>query len=168
MFLYIMIGLVVVLGIFFSVYAKSWPVGLFTIPIGALIFGLVVSSFGGTAHMTTSKHSLQALGNTSGVEGYLSVGLLGGSGEIQDTQVVQYIVKTKAGYSQLKKVNAKKARIYEDESEKPYYIVHTERHPYAEWTGLNFDHENPKVIRIDFHVPKGSVSQDYSIDVNKK
>lgn len=119
----------------------------------------------------SGKQYVSALGNAQGVSGSMRAGFFVSTGTINDTQVIQYVRAHKDGYSELKKVNANKARIYMDEEKRPYLVKFYEVPDPADWLGIDWVYDtiepDKRYVRTDFHIPKGSVANDYKIDVNK-
>lgn len=169
--MFIFIGAFLLLAFFIIIYVYIrrvvWSALISLFAVAMILMGALPFTF--EEVKDSSRTELQAMGNSQGMNGNYSGFLFYSHGSVNDTQIVQYVVKHKNGYSQLKKVDAKKARVYEDEAKSPYLVRHTKETIVPDWTGFGFIYrEKPTMVRMDFHVPKGSVSQGYSIDVSGK
>lgn len=116
------------------------------------------------------KQEISALGNTTGVSGSLRSSFFMASGVIEDKQIFQYVKKSKKGYSELKKIDAEKVRIFEDESKKPYYIAYYSQESFPDWLGIDFMEWSleKKYLYTEFHIPSGSIQNSYDIDISSK
>lgn len=126
--------------------------------IAGLIFlitwAIVAASGVQIEYKDQTTHKLQSLGNGSGVRGTFFLG----SGYTSDGQVVNYIEKLDDNGSQLKRVNASEATIYEVDEE-PTLITRT--YEGSPWWLAPFD--TFSFQKYEFRVPNGTVSESFEL-----
>lgn len=141
--------------------------------IGILVFFASVIGFGIALAVVVSNNigsfkavdtekttlSLRALANTSNIDGRLY--FLGG-GYIGEQQVINYITQTGNGAIRLDSMPAAQATIFEDSNTPHLNIIKTVRYmpDVVPW-------ELGSTMHYDFHIPAGSVLENYKVDVAK-
>ncbi len=134
--------------------------------IGFMIAGAIGSAtlFNGehdTRTAITNTETLQALAVDSSVSGHFFLG----SGTVDGKRVLNYItVKSDdtGTYSEVKQIKATDVRIYQDSDEPRLDTRNTYFSNPAVWPG-----EYPAGTDYFFHVPAGSILEDYTIDNSK-
>lgn len=112
----------------------------------------------------TNKHTLQAIDTGSGVEGQFFLG----GGTVDGERVINYIYTARDAdgqtYSKVDQQDASDSRIYEDLNEDDTPFVETRTTQYLNrWIAPHWLGGLPKDSVNEFHVPKGSVLENYQI-----
>lgn len=174
-------GLIVALALY--VAYRNWPwwhedqfekwMGLF---LGALItFGAWGASMGlacGIASIIADhaeqdygvcwKAAMVSLRSSDGVSGSMSGGIFMMSGHVGSEQFYHYYTSNKDGAFQPHKWKANsRTRVYE-EDRKDGEIVQWDKHFKHEWVLWFADPDDD--IAMDFHIPKGSLKQQFSLE----
>lgn len=142
-----------------AAWAASLMVGTF---IGGIVLAILMSN---NLHTTQYKDTevtnlaLRALGNDTNIEGRQY--FLGG-GYIGEEKVINFITQAPNGAIKIDKMPAAQAVIFEDSATPRLTITKTVRT--MEWA---VPWELGSTMHYDFHIPKGSVLESYSLDVNK-
>lgn len=105
-----------------------------------------------------NSYTIRALANNSGIEGSFFLG----SGYIEGKQVFNYITEDGNGAIRLQSMDASQATIFEDTNNAHLRIIKTVRSlpSVVPW-------DLGSTMHYDFHIPKGSVIQNYKVDVAK-
>jgi hypothetical protein len=121
--------------------------------------------YAGLAHLSAHelkatneyRDELRALDSDSAIEGHSY--FLGG-GYVGEERVLNYIIRNPDGSSQLGHTKASKAKIWEDEQEKPY-VVQIEKE-YGNWW-FAFDEGYRNTYEYHYHIPANSVLESTKI-----
>ncbi len=167
MIFWIVIGLII-LGIIIDVYMDEEPafsfgfaiIGVFALLIGFAFAGpSTVNQNPPVDHVDSISHTdLLAVGDSDTVHGSFFLG----SGVINGHQTITY-VQDNGGWSSVGQVSASYSRIYEDDPAVPYMVY---KQPYAHHWWL-VPWSLPMTGWYEFHVPSGSVVQNFNIDVTE-
>ena len=171
MLTYIMIAVILGLAVWGAVStwrsegSFGWTIFVFissavicSIPGFGLLY-LVGSAIPGGERVSVTQE-LAALGNDSTISGSFFLG----SGIIDEEQVFQYIAETENGGFYLTSIPAWKVVIYEDATEDSARFVNYIR-VRDEWWFSPLPVQLIDGYRDEFHVPPGSVNQQYRISV---
>lgn len=105
-----------------------------------------------------NSYTIRALANNSGIEGSFFLG----SGYIEGKQVFNYITEDGNGAIRLQSMDAAQATIFEDTNNAHLRVIKTVRSipGVVPW-------DIGSTMHYDFHIPKGSIIQNYKVDVTK-
>lgn len=114
---------------------------------------------------------LISLGDTTRINGKISGGFLSVRGSINENGYYVYYRKEGEKITQ-GRINTDRGYIYEDEESQPYairkeLIIKANKKIHDRWSWL-VEIEDEQVVHdiIDFHIPKGSVIEQYNLDLN--
>lgn len=127
------------------------------------VFGGIVSSMIRYTNNVTEKetYTLQAIGTGSEVEGQYHSAFFIASGYVDEKQVLKYIRSDGNGGNVLKTAEAENSVIYERDGEPTVEVYY--------WYGENEFWMPGRFFNAytwNFSIPKGSITQDYTIGVN--
>lgn len=125
-------------------------------PVAIFIVLLIASAVGGTQTVTSSQ-PLVALRTSSSVEGRFFLG----TGTVDSKPVIRYIVLADDGAALLSEVEARQARIYQDEEDAPR-VDRGSRVLDNPWIAP-FPVSLGAGTAYYFHVPAGSVLESYEV-----
>lgn len=142
------------LAVFFSIIFVGFIAMIITIPIviGENEKDIVARD------AEDNSYTIRALANNSGIEGSFFLG----SGYIEGKQVFNYITEDGNGAIRLQSMDAAQATIFEDTNNAHLRVIKTVRSipSVVPW-------DIGSTMHYDFHIPKGSIIQNYKVDVTK-
>lgn len=178
MTLIIILAIVVfIIALVCALSADEWdgPVATFLIvgfigTIIAMFIAVIVSMVGyeTTKKVTENTYPVQlaSLNDGTGVEGKFRGGLFISRGYIADTQHYSYYAKNPNGSFNLQKRPADASTIWQDATPETARVDITDRVTTCEPKWWMLCDKTPKVefARADFHVPEGSIGEEYRLD----
>lgn len=111
---------------------------------------------------------LASLTDGTGIEGKISGGIFISRGYIKDTQNYSYYAKNNDGSFNLQKRDADKSTIWQDVSPDNAHVLITDKIEKCSprWWLLLCGEEKKSFYKADFHVPEGSITNEYRLDAN--
>jgi hypothetical protein len=151
---------------------NDWTDGIFgaimTVVVSGILFGvfMTIFYFNSRSNMETDHTSkLKALTLGSSVEGHVSGSIFATYGEVDGKRVINYLSEGKNGAIYVKQADAYGTTIYQDATDGTA-TVKSEKNFYRNGWILPWDMYGYYPSHI-FHVPKGSVSSDITVDNSK-
>lgn len=141
---------IMVIGVFLLSSAMSWD-----------------SDEGETSQADTRTIDIVAMGNSEKISGHYQGGVFASYGYMDSEQVINYVTRDEQGGMHLDRVSANTATVFEQEGD-PHIVItkYTEHVDYRLWVPWMVG-ERKGATHTDLYIPKGSVSNNFSLDPNK-